>query len=253
MKAVRFMPLAALMLLASGCALRPPQVLRIALVAPFEGRTRRIGYDAFPALRIAVRNAITADPARAVQIEFVAYNDDGDPATAQRVAHSVAIDPQVVAVIGNLQLSTTLAALNVYTTAGLPVLAPAVPSSQLPDDPLLFRMGPGTQAMTAIQCVGCAVVGAPEPDALPAAVRALAKFKDVSLGAAPTADSVVAYDAAALLLAAIHDAASTGPVDRTTVAQALQRVRFEGLTGTIHFDEHGIWPEAPAYVRSRSR
>ncbi|RMG65143.1 MAG: ABC transporter substrate-binding protein, partial [Chloroflexi bacterium] len=123
--------------LLAACA--PPPVVKIALVAPFEGRLRQVGYEAFPAMRLAIRKRIAAGSAVSARVAFIAYNDDGDPAHAARVAHNVALDPEVVGVIGHLVPSTTLAALSVYTQASLPVLAPSVPADMLPRDPLVFR------------------------------------------------------------------------------------------------------------------
>jgi ABC-type branched-subunit amino acid transport system substrate-binding protein len=224
-------------------------VYRIALVAPFEGRDRRLGYDAFPALRLAVRHALAAHANAAVQIEFVAYNDDGNPRTAARVARSVALDPQVVAVIGHLRLDATLAALRTYTEAGLPVIAAGIPSALLPEDPLVFRVGPSPQAVRAVPCIDCAIAAAPDPQPGSAAAAALADFTALSLGPPPTARSVAAYDAAALAIAAAHDAAAQhGAPGRAGVAQSLRRIRYEGLTGTIFFDQHHRWPDAPAWV-----
>jgi ABC-type branched-subunit amino acid transport system substrate-binding protein len=240
--------LLALALIGTACAVRPPRVARIALVAPFEGRHRQVGYDAFPAVRLAVRKAVMLHPNASTQIEFIAYNDDGDPAKARRVARNVALDPQVIAVIGHLQLSTTLAALEVYTRAGLLVLTPNVPAHLLPEDPLVFRIGPSERAVRAVACVNCPIAAAPEPQMLPAAAAALADFTTLSLGPQPTARSVAAYDAAMVLLTAAHDASAVGALDRATLAQAVRHLRLAGLTGAIYFDEHSRWPDAPAYV-----
>lgn len=247
--AVRFFSLLAMLALCVGCATRPPRVYRIALVAPFEGRSRDVGYEAFPALRLAVRHGFAAHADAAVHIEFVAYNDDGDPRTAARVARNVTLDPQVVAVIGHLQLDATLAALHTYTEAGVPVIAAEIPSALLPEDPLVFRIGPGPQAMRIVACVDCPIAAAPDPRTNEAAAAALIDFTSLSLGPEPTARSVAAYDAAALAIAAAHAAATPdGVVERAAVAQELRRIRYEGLTGAIAFDRNNRWPDAPAWV-----
>ncbi len=105
--------------------------MKIALVAPFEGRHRDTGYAVFPGFRETLQKQMKAGGVGAYQVEFVAYNDSGDPAYAERIAHNVVIDPQVMLVIGHLRADTTLAALPVYANAGLPVLAMNVPSSAL--------------------------------------------------------------------------------------------------------------------------
>jgi ABC-type branched-subunit amino acid transport system substrate-binding protein len=232
----------------ASCAPVPPRVYRIALIAPFEGRHRQIGYDAFPALRLAVRDDIQSHPDASIQIEFVAYNDNGDPAAARRMAQNAALDPQVVAVIGHLRLETTLSAIDVYTRAGLSLLVPNIPAHLLPQDPLVFRVGPSERAIRAVACTECGIAAAPSPAGLPAAQQALAQFTALSLGPQPTARSITAYDAATVLLNAARDAASRGTLDRTSMALALRRVRTDGLTGSIYFDELGRWPDAPAYA-----
>jgi ABC-type branched-subunit amino acid transport system substrate-binding protein len=208
-------------------------VYKIALVGPFEGRLRRVGYDAFPAMRVAIRDQIRGGGVGGAYATFIAYNDDGDPASAVRIARDVANDPEVVAVIGHLVPSTTLAALSVYTEAGVPVLAPMIPPDALPQDPLVFRMGPATL------------------DDVPAladsaeARRALAEFAEISLGASPGPGSIVAYDATNLLLDAIRaDARVNGHPTRAGVARALREVVHRGLLGDIAFDERGVWAGA---------
>ena len=147
MRPVRYI-VACLLLLLPACAV-PRPTIKIALVAPFEGRFREVGYDAFPALRLALREQIRAGGIGNYQVEFVAYNDNADPSYAERVAHNVTLDEQVVAVIGHLRQDTTLSALHVYTAANLPIVVPDVPADRLPHDPLVFRLAPATITLTA--------------------------------------------------------------------------------------------------------
>ncbi len=227
-----------LMFALSGCARQP--ALKIALVAPFEGRLRQNGYDAFPAVRLAIRQA-AAEGGRAV--ELVAYNDDGDPATAARVARNIALDPDVVAVIGHLELSTTLAALGVYTSAGLAVIVPHLAPELLPADSLVFRMGPRLSGATP--CDQCVAHDAPALAESPAALRALAQFTALSLGPAAVRNSVAPYDATRMLITAIR---ASNETCRACVAAALHRLRYNGLLGEIYFDTDNTWPRAPLYV-----
>jgi ABC-type branched-subunit amino acid transport system substrate-binding protein len=125
----------------------PRPTLKIALVAPFEGRFREVGYDAFPALRLALRQQIQAGGIGNYEVEFVAYNDNADPAFAERVAHNVTLDANVMAVIGNLRTDTTRAAQPVYSQSRLALVAPDIPADQLPSDPYVVRMGPSTTTL----------------------------------------------------------------------------------------------------------
>jgi ABC-type branched-subunit amino acid transport system substrate-binding protein len=164
-------PLLTLVLLhlLTACA-APKPVVKIALVAPFEGRFREVGYDAFPALRLALREQIRAGGVAGYEVEFVAYNDNADPALAERVARDVVVDPRVVAVIGHWRADTTLAALHVYTQAGLAVLAPGVPADApgVPANGLVFRPGPAwsTQVVALGKC-GAGHGTSPGPDQAP--------------------------------------------------------------------------------------
>lgn len=276
--------LAALALaIAPACgALSPlPPVVRIALVAPFEGRFAAVGYEAFPAMRIALREQIAAGGIGGYQVEFVAYNDNADPAQAARTARTVALDESVVAVIGHYRPDTTLAALAVYTQAGLPVVAPGVPADLLPADPLVFRMGApttrlrapescripdnlrreilsvlpdlqsaGVQRLFAARVAGrCFVTDAPYPRDWPAARQALADFPAVSGGFEPGPRSISAYDATRLILDALQAAAQAGRrPDRAEVARALRSLNYAGLLGPLRFDQTGSLTDPPVWV-----
>ncbi len=250
------------LLLACTACLAPQPTVKIALVAPFEGRLRQIGYGAFPAMRLAIRQAAAEAP----RVTFIAYNDDGDPAKAARIAHNVARDPEVVAVIGHLALSTTLAALAVYTQAGLPVIVPTLPAQAVPFDPLVFRLGPDPiSTRHVVRTARCDLLDdtwsatglpacasdAPPVAELPAAQRALAGFTEISLGPPPGPRAIVAYDATMLVIRAIQQAG--GQPTRAGVAAALRRVRYDGLLGRINFDARNTWASAPLWVYPSSR
>jgi branched-chain amino acid transport system substrate-binding protein len=108
-----------------GCTLLPAgtaPVVRIGLVAPFEGRQREIGYDLIYAARLAVRQWNGRGGIEGYRVELVALDDGGDPELATRAAQSLALDPMVVGVIGHWLKETTAAARPVYDEAGLPLI-----------------------------------------------------------------------------------------------------------------------------------
>jgi len=121
--------LCALLLLANLCALTAclppvlPHVLKIGLVAPFEGRYRYVGYDAIYAARLAVREINAAGGVAGWMLELVAYDDRADPELARTTARNLVIDSDVVAVIGHYRQASTDAASAVYAEAGMPLLA----------------------------------------------------------------------------------------------------------------------------------
>jgi ABC-type branched-subunit amino acid transport system substrate-binding protein len=266
-----WMFIASVMLLAA-CG-RPLPTYKIALVAPFEGRLRQVGYDAFPAMRLAIRDQINAGGVGSAYVTFIAYNDSGDPAMAERVARNVALDPEVLAVMGHLTLSTTLAAMDVYTNAGLPMLTLLVPAEQLPKSPLVFHMNTAQgakdnvkSAMTQVKGATCndlrtltldpsplsfapCTFPAPPVSEWPKAQQALKAFTDLSLGPLPSPRSIVAYDATKVLIEAIRiDAQAHGVPTRAGVAEAMRKVKHAGLLGDISFNEQGAWENAPLWV-----
>ena len=150
-----------LLILGIGCLLfvfclrldRP--VVKFGLVAPFEGRYRPVGYDAIYAARLAVRERNAAGGVGGYRVELVAYDDGGDAPAAIERARQLALDPQVVAVIGHYRVETTRAAWDVYAREALPLIAPVIPADALPDSPCAgcsfpaaFRTGPSSQAIS---------------------------------------------------------------------------------------------------------
>ena len=190
--------------LLSACT-APRTTFKIALVAPFEGRQRQIGYNAFPAMRMALREVNTAGGIGRYAIEFVAYNDNADPIFAARVAHNVVQDSQVLIVLGHLRQDTTDAALPVYAQAGLPVLAlDAVPAS-CNTNTFVFR---GPIKLT--------------PQQQAEGEKAMQHYQEVSGGPPPGAGSIPAYLATKQVLHAIQqDVAAHGTPSRAGVGQAL--------------------------------
>lgn len=132
MRAQRWLAVLALMgLVSTACWPAPlPRVVKIGLVAPFEGRYRDVGYDAVYAARLAVRD-LNADASDRWRFELVAYDDRADPVLARDVARNLITDPNVVAVIGHYRSETTAAAAPLYAEAGLPLITvgTAVPPS----------------------------------------------------------------------------------------------------------------------------
>jgi len=101
---------------------KPPRIVKIGLVAPFEGRYRYVGYDAIYAARLAVREINAAGGVAGWMLELTAYDDRADPDMARTAARNLITDPDVVAVIGHYRQASTLAARALYTEAQMPLL-----------------------------------------------------------------------------------------------------------------------------------
>jgi ABC-type branched-subunit amino acid transport system substrate-binding protein len=99
-----------------------PRVIKIGLVAPFEGRYRYVGYDAIYAARLAVREINAAGGVGGWLLELVAYDDRADAEFASATARNLVIDPDVVAVIGHYRQVSTAAASTIYAEAEMPLL-----------------------------------------------------------------------------------------------------------------------------------
>ncbi len=100
-----------------------PGIIKVGLVAPFEGAYRNVGYDAVYAARLAVHEINSAGGIDGRQLELVAYDDRGDAALAAQIAANLIIDPDVVAVIGHYRPETSASAGAVYSDAGLSIQA----------------------------------------------------------------------------------------------------------------------------------
>jgi branched-chain amino acid transport system substrate-binding protein len=97
---------------------------KIGLVAPFEGLYRYLGYGALQAVNLAIGECDQAGGVQGYLVELVALNDDHDPDSAAQSARELAVDPDVMAVIGHYGEETTLAALPVYQENGLALVVP---------------------------------------------------------------------------------------------------------------------------------
>jgi ABC-type branched-subunit amino acid transport system substrate-binding protein len=109
--------------LAAGCVPVTRPVLKIGLVAPFEGRYRDVGYEVIYAVRLAVREANAAGGVAGYSIELTALDDSGDAASAAEQARKLGTDPQIMGAIGDWLDATTLEAAPVYAGEGIPFLS----------------------------------------------------------------------------------------------------------------------------------
>jgi len=124
----RIVLLAALISFTAGCVpTRVRPTVKVGLVAPFEGPYRAVGYDVIYAVRLALQEANAAGGVAGYTVELVAYDDRGEIEGAIEQARKIAIDPDVVAVLGHFRPATTRAALSTYLDAGVPLVAPGDP------------------------------------------------------------------------------------------------------------------------------
>ena len=200
--------LVSLLLPLSGCRgdepLRVDPVVKIGLVAPFEGRNRDVGYDVIYSARLAIRQENERRGPGQVRLALVALDDFGDPTMARESAEAAAIDPGIVAIIGHWLPETTAAAKPVYEAAGLPFVAAG-------DGPL----------------------GMIDPAGLePRFLQAYANVTPFDEVAGPYAGT--AYDGVNLIIAALTEVENSGrDIERVTIGEALESLSYAGITGTV--------------------
>ncbi len=125
----------------SGCAVtvtRP--LLKIGLVAPFEGLKRPIGYQVLYAVKLAIHERNQAGGVGGYLVELVALNDNDDPLAAIQRAQEMIVDPDVMGVIGYFSSATAGAAADEYHQAGLALISPT--ASARVDYAEVFRLYP---------------------------------------------------------------------------------------------------------------
>lgn len=191
------------LLILAACARGVDPVLKIGLVAPFEGELRFIGYDVIYSARLAVRQINTAGGVGGYRLALVAYDDSSYPQQAADVAQALIIDPGVVAVLGHWHPDTTAVAAPLYREAGLAFLP----------------MGDGP-------------FGPSDPAALDDSFRAAYTAVTFQGAQPPGPYAGATYDAMQLIAAAVERAADRSRrVTRTAVFEALPTVQITGLTG----------------------
>ncbi len=100
-------------------------LVKVGVVAPFEGLGRSFGYSVLPAIKVAVDEANASAALGRYRAALVVLNDDDDPATAAQQVRGLAQDADVVVVLGPWTGDTAAAAIPAYAAAALPALVPA--------------------------------------------------------------------------------------------------------------------------------
>lgn len=107
-------------------------VVKLGVIAPFEGQGRSLGYAVLPEIKAAVAEANAAGAFGPYRVTVVAFNDNLDPATAEQQAAALALDPDVFGVVGPFSAETAAAVAPLLASKGIPLAA--VPSTDAPDE-----------------------------------------------------------------------------------------------------------------------
>jgi ABC-type branched-subunit amino acid transport system substrate-binding protein len=176
------------------------------------------------------------------RIELVALDDRGEPEKALAAARQLALDPQVVAVVGHLRPDSTGAAMKTYCDAGLPLIAMesamnacagvfvlgSAPRDRWTEDRLVF------------------VSNVPDPNGLSAAQDFVKNYNAIPIdGTRAGPIALQTYDVLNLLFEAI---ARAERIDRGGVQAALRQIDFTGLGAKYAFDQRGNLIAPQTYV-----
>jgi ABC-type branched-subunit amino acid transport system substrate-binding protein len=142
-------------LLALGCYGSTPPVVKLGLIAPFEERYRDDGYAALQAVRLAVQERNAAGGVAGRQVALVALNDNGRPDEARQRAANLAVDRDVLGVIGPLQRAAADAAGPVLAAQGLPWIPLASPApAEQPSDWAVSAYDAANRLLDAMERAG---------------------------------------------------------------------------------------------------
>jgi ABC-type branched-subunit amino acid transport system substrate-binding protein len=228
--------------------------VKIGLVAPFEGRYRAIGYEAIYAARLAIREINQAGGVNGVRLELLALDDSGDRGMAIEQARKLAIDRQVIAVIGHYRPDTTGAAIEVYCAGAIPLLA--VESDRSGSCASVFTLTPPITESVSIDSASFTFVATvPHPADLRGTRAFVDAYNAIPIdGTQPGPIALQTYDAMYLMFDTLRrNIKSDGSPSRAGMAKALAASDFRGLGGTYRFDETGGRVDAQAYVYGYSR
>jgi len=123
--------------LLSACAMPgdAAPIIKIGVIAPFEGAGRPLGYAVLPAIKAAAAEANASGAFGRYQVLVTAFNDDLHGPTAAVQAQALALDPEVLGVVGPWSAETVAAAAPVLSAAGVPVLTAADTAIPLSGEP----------------------------------------------------------------------------------------------------------------------
>ncbi|MFN8375157.1 MAG: ABC transporter substrate-binding protein [Anaerolineae bacterium] len=261
---------AALVLLSSCAVVRTTLPPRIALLAPFEGRYREMGYNAYYAIRLAFADAN-------LNVEFLPIDDGGSAASAVERARALALDPQVQAALVMGYAATSAETQQAF--GDVPLLVIGHWSAQPQREGVFLLASPELgHLITTPASVDVTDAAHLAPPLVGGEVFALAQFPllreqllenvilvssaslpdaafteryqaSAEFAPAPNLLATLAYDAARIAIQAVTSSAT-----RAEAVETLSTTTFEGINGSIRFAD-GYWLDAPIhyYVYDENR
>lgn len=123
MPAIAFAAAAAVLPGLSGAAFAADDAIHIASTSPLTGSAAAYGIETMNGVHLAVDEINAAGGIGGKQIKLSEYDDQCDPTPAATAANQIISDKQVVAVVGNVCSSATLAQMPIFGRVKMPVLA----------------------------------------------------------------------------------------------------------------------------------
>lgn len=243
----------------AGCAEAPAPIQRLALLAPFEGRYREIGYNALYAARLAWQDF------GSLTVELLPLDDGGTPASAAERARGLAQDPLVKVVIA---LGYDAASQDVQLAlAGIPLVVVGNWNAQPVSGSTFVLANPSLSAQLSTPA-NLPVTAAPQllPPIVGGDVLALRQFRRLatrqtdgftilSSARLPDREFSARYRASGLYVppsglldSLTYDAAgmSLQAMQTPDTAGRLRAMSYTGLNGIIRF-QNGYWADAPIH------
>lgn len=127
-------------------------IVKIGLIAPFEGLYRSIGYEVLYAAQLAVQEWNTSEATGGWGVSLVAVDDGLLPARSQIAAEKLAVDADVVGGIGPFSWNTGQTAGPSIYANGIPwiVVAPTPDTLLATCQPFAFRFYPSVTEMSEL-------------------------------------------------------------------------------------------------------
>ncbi len=100
-------------------------VIKIGMIAPFDGLLRHQGYQRLYGVKLALQEVNLSGGAGGYKIELAALNDFADVDETVLQAQELTMDPDVRGIIGQWDADLFNAAAPIYSAANLPVVNPA--------------------------------------------------------------------------------------------------------------------------------
>jgi branched-chain amino acid transport system substrate-binding protein len=112
-------------------ALAADGTIHIAASSPLTGSAAAYGIETMNGVRLAVEEINAAGGIGGKKVELAEYDDQCDPTPAATAANQIISDSSIIAVVGNVCSSATLAQMPIFRRVKMPVIAATASSPQL--------------------------------------------------------------------------------------------------------------------------